>query len=472
MSYEIRADYGQSYLFPPSLEEWVGEDHPARFIREFVDALELEELGFGVRSSRDGRPNYAGDLLLKVWLYGYMSRIYSTRGLERACREHVSLLWLTGMHAPDHNTLWRFWRDNKAGLREVFKRAVGLALEWDMVGMVLHAVDGTKIAADVSKGRAWHREDLEKLLERLDGVLEQAELEVEVAQQYELGEYRLPEKLQDAQRLREAIRDALSELDRANRDHLHPSDGDARMMRCEGKTVFAYNAQAVVDAESGVVVAQEVVNEESDRGQLTGMLEEVEQVVGETAERTVADAGYGSGEELTRAGERGYEVVVNLGETVNPRGNDKEFHASKFAYDAERDCCVCPRGEELSFERTKLGRHKRYRVRVYRCHRWRSCAVRWQCSRDKRGRMIEIGPYHGALVHQRVKQREPANREALEKRKVIVEPVFGVIKHVRGFRRWTVRGLEGVKTQWSLVCTAHNLLKLHRKWGAGLQMPA
>jgi len=471
MSYEIRADYGERYLFPPSLEEWVGEDHPARFIREFVDALEMEELGFSVRRSREGRPNYAGDLLLKVWLYGYMSRIYSTRGLERACREHVSLLWLTGMHAPDHNTLWRFWRDNKAGLREVFKRAVSLALEWDMVGMVLHAVDGTKIAADVSKGGAWHREDLKKLLERLDGVVEDAESEVEGAQERELGEYRLPEKLQDAQRLREAIREALRELERVNRDHLHPRDGDARMMRCEGKVVFAYNAQAVVDAESGLVVAQEVVNEESDKGQLTGMLEEVEQVAGKTAERTVADAGYSSGEQLTRAEARGYEVVVNLGEAVNPSGNDKEFHASKFAYDAEKDCCVCPRGEELSFERTKRGRHKRYRVRVYRCHRWRSCAVRWQCSRDKRGRTIEISPYHEAVVRERVKQREPRNREALEKRKVIVEPVFGVIKHVRGFRRWTVRGLEGVRTQWSLLCTAHNLLKLRRKWGAGKQVP-
>ena len=376
MSYEIRADYGQHFLFPPSLEDWVDKGHPARFVREFVDGLELEELGFAVRRSRDGRPNYAADLLLKVWLYGYMSRIYSTRGLERACREHISLIWLTGMNAPDHNTLWRFWRDNKSGLREVFKRAVCLALEWEMVGMVLHAVDGTKIAADVSKGRAWHREDLEKLLERLDEVLDEAELDVELFREHELGEYRLPDELQDVEKLREAVRGALKEMEEGGRVHLHPVDKQSRMMQCEGKKVFAYNAQAVVDGDSGLVVAQDVVNDEADNHQLTAMLDEVNEVVGEVAQCNVADGGYASGEELARAEERGYEVVVNLGETINPRGKGKEFHSSRFSHEAERDCVVCPRGEELKFERVKLDRRRGYEVRVYRCHNSRQCPMR------------------------------------------------------------------------------------------------
>ena len=141
-------------------------DHPARFIREFVEALDVGALGFRVRASAEGRSSDAVDVLLKVWVSGYLARIRRTRDLERACREHLSLRWLTGLHAPDHKTLWRFWRDNKTALHGVFRRSVRLALEWGLVGLVVHAVDGTKIAADVAKGKAWHREDVARLRAR------------------------------------------------------------------------------------------------------------------------------------------------------------------------------------------------------------------------------------------------------------------------------------------------------------------
>jgi len=186
VSQEIRAKYGQVYRLPPSLEDWVGRDHPARFLRTFVDELDLRDLGFKERKGEDGRPSYAPNLLLKVWLYGYFQRIYGTRPLERACREHMSLIWLTGMHAPDHNTLWRFWRDNKESLRRVFSQAIKVALSWDMISLVLHAVDGTRIRADVSKKGAWHLEE----------TLDEAEKQVEASEREEIGEYRLPERLQ------------------------------------------------------------------------------------------------------------------------------------------------------------------------------------------------------------------------------------------------------------------------------------
>ena len=131
-------------MFPPSLEDLLGKEHPARFIREMVDALKLEELGFRRRVAEEGRPNYASDLLLKVWLYGYFHKIRATRGLERACMDQIGLLWLTGLQTPDHNTLWRFWRDNRTAIRKVLKAALEVAAKAELMGLVLHAVDGTE----------------------------------------------------------------------------------------------------------------------------------------------------------------------------------------------------------------------------------------------------------------------------------------------------------------------------------------
>ena len=463
MSQEIRAQYDQVYILPPCLEDWIGKDHPARFIRAFVDETDLKGLGFKERKSADGRPSYAPDLLLKVWLYGYLQRIYSTRSLERACREHMSLIWLTGMHAPDHNTLWRFWRDNKEPLRRVFGQAIKIALSWDMIGLVLHAVDGTRIRADVSRNGAWHREDLVKLGERLEEAIDEAEKQVESSEREEIGEYRLPENLQGGEPLREAIHNAIGELDRTEQNHLHPSDMEARMMLCEGRKVFAYNAQVVADEASGLIVAQDVFNDQSDAHLLTPMLDRVKQTIGQTANHTVADGGYSSGQELLKAEEARYEVIVNLGQWVNPTKKRKDYHSANFTYDSASDICICPQGQELGFERNKMSR-RGYMVGVYRCHGARECPVRHLCTRDPRARMIEVAPYYQALARQREKQKDDLLIGLLKKRNSIVEVVFATVKQQMGFRRWTFRRLANIKAQWALLCTAHNLSKMYQVW--------
>lgn len=155
MSYEIHPQYNKTFLFPPNLEDLVPQDHPARFIREFVDALELDELGFKRRENFvDGRPNYSPELLLSIWIYGYYFQILSSRKLEKACMENIALIWLTGMNYPDHNTIWRFFKHNKSAITNVFKNSVRIASEMDLIGMVLHAVDGTKIQANVSRKKS------------------------------------------------------------------------------------------------------------------------------------------------------------------------------------------------------------------------------------------------------------------------------------------------------------------------------
>ncbi len=470
MSYEIRADYSTAWLFPPRLEEWVAADHPARLIRELVDAMDLEALGFRTRQAPEGRPNYAADLLLKVWLYGYLNGIRHTRKLERACREHLSLLWLTGLHAPDHNTLWRFWCEHRAALGGVFKRVLQFALKAELVEVVLHAVDGTKIAARCSREALCSRERLEQTLAELDGAVEEAMEEVEAAEARASGEYRLPADWGDAVRRREQVRELLGELEASGRERIHPLEREARLMKTRAQGIVpAYNAQIVVDGGGGLIVAQDVTTDESDNRQLVAMVEAAQAAVGEAAQETVADGAYYAPAELAKAAQRGYPVLVNEGEqrVAAEGGAGSEFHASRFQYDPERDCCVCPRGVELSFEKQRPARKHHGEVRVYRCHSYRDCPVRWQCSRDRRGRSFELSIHHAAVLAQRRKQQRPDKQALLARRGQIVERPFATIKEAMGFRRWTMVGLEQARTQWAMVCTAFNLLRLYPKWAAG-----
>lgn len=466
MSYEKRADYSERYLFPPDLEEWVGADHPARFIREFVDALDLEALGFRRRVAEEGRPNYAADMLLKVWLYGYLMRIRSSRQLERGCRDNIGLIWLTGMNEPDHNTLWRFFKENKRALRNVFRQVVRVAARAELIGLVLHAVDGTKVAAKASRRTAWHKAGLDKALRRLDESIEETIDGVERAEREEQGEYRLPEALKDKEQLREKIKAALSEMEKEGTKHLHPHEKDARMMMCGTRNEFAYNAQAVADSENGLIVAADVVDEADDHGLLVEMIEQAAEELGQAAEETVADNGYHSAGELRRAEDHGFEVLVNLGRQREEVPGAGDYHLSKFRYDESRDCCICPRGEALRFERETMS-HNKYPVKVYRCRSYKECPARWQCSQAKTGRKIELSIYHASLARQRKKQRQAEKQKALKRRQAIIEPVFAHIKQAMGFRRWTVSGLDGVRTQWSLLCTTVNLSKLLKFWLSG-----
>jgi transposase len=471
MSKEIRADYDQLLMFPPAVDDWIGADHPARFVRDFVDSLDLMALGFRVRESHMGRPNYGADLHLKVWLYGYLSGIRSTRKLERGCREHMGLIWLTGMKAPDHNTLWRFWLDNKKVLRQVFRQSVRIAFNADLLGLVVHAVDGTKIMACSSRRTVWHKGELEKLLRKLDESIAEVMSQVERAQRREVGEFRLPQSLQDMKERKRFIQEAIRRLDEEDTKHLHPGEPDARFMKSGRTTELSYNAQAAADRKTGMVVGADVVNAENDSSQLVPMLDQVRENLGGIAQENLADGSYASALQIHLAEKAEYPILTSPG--PNEKSENKAYHTSWFIYDADNDRCICPHGNILPFGRTKQSRRNTHELRIYRCRDFRQCPHRSQCSSSKGGRIIEITPYHQAVVRQREKRQDPANRELLKARKAIIEPVFGWIKRNLTFRRWTVRGLENVKTQWSLLCTTINLKKLYRHWLNGnLQLTA
>lgn len=467
MSYEKKADRSQSFLLPPSLDDWVPMDHPARFIDAFVESLDLPSLGFEVGHAPIGRPRYSAQLLLSVYLYCYFDRIRSLRRMERACLENIAVMWLTGNEHPDHNTLWRFFRDNKEAIRKVFKQSVKVAIDANLVGMVLHAVDGTKIEAQASCKTAYYREKLKKALERVDASITEMEDLLEASEEAGIGNYRLPEDLADAKKRKEKICKSLAELNKAGVKSLQPSEPDARMMKCDRKKVFGYNAQVVTDDKAGIIVGEDLVTQETDNGLLASMIDTVKETAGDVAETTLADKGYSASEDLAQAEEKGYDVLVNLGKNVNPAEGDRPFHTSRFSYDSEDDCCICPLGNKLHFQRIKNARGGDGKLRVYHCAGYKDCPKRWQCSSNKRGRTIGLIEHHQAVERQRAKQKNKDAKAKLARRAVIVEPTFALAKHVLEFRRWSYRNLEANRTQWSLICSTINLHKLFAAWLKG-----
>jgi|SRR5215475_2350697 len=461
MAQPIAPDYGQQFLLPPALEDWIPKDHPVRFIREFVDQQDLAGLGFAMPISKEGRPPYAVSLLLKIWLYGYYHRVRSTRKLEAACRDQISLIWLSGNIAPDHNSLWRFWRDNKKALRQLFKQAVQLAVKAGLVGLALQAVDGTKIQAVASPQSGWSKANMEKMLRALDGELNEAEKQLEQEGPADPAEaYRLPQRLEDRQALRAAVKAGLEQLQVDGRGSYHPKEPEARRMKCAGRKPYAYNAQAVVDQSHGIVVASEVTVEEFDSGQLVNMVQQAQQnTAAATAVLSVADGAYGSGSQVAEAAAEKLNVLVQPMD--GGKQKDNGYSAHDFHYDAGAGTVSCPQNQQLDFRRETL--QKGQLIKQYRCH-VKDCPAAALCKDKKGRRVIEIWPHSAAAqaMRQRLKQAEA--QEQLSKRGHIIEKHFGHIKQHDGFRRWTVRGAENVRTQWALLNLTMNLRVLAKQW--------
>lgn len=480
---EIESDYSKNYLLPPSLEDWVPEDHPARFIREFVESIEITDYGIEQRVTKEGRPRYSNKLLLKVWLYSYYEKIYSTRQIERACKNQLPLMWLTTMQSPDHNTIWRFFKKHKKRLKKIFKHTVKLAVLNDMVGFALQAVDGTKIKADVSKRNLLYGPDLHELLKIVDQSIERANEQIEKQEKVEKGRPsdRLPKNLNDKRKLQSLIKEGLEELreeekqelkaklekgietlEEQKRKKLNTTDKDTRLMQTKGGKDFYYNAQSLVDSKERIIVGAEANNSETDNHQLTRMIEEGKSNSGKVAQETLGDAGYFSGEELKKAEQAGYSVLIN-----EPRELSKKkegYRKEDFSYDSTKDCYICPANKELRLKSKYKRKPRNYTVAVYSCKEYKRCPQREVCSRNKSGRQIERYEFDEALQRQREKQKLKSNQELLKNRGQIVESVFGWIKHNGNFQRWLYRGTESVDGQWQLLCSSVNLRKIYKIW--------
>ncbi len=287
----------QMWMLPPTLDELLPLDHPARFVAEFVDALDRDawaELGVDIEGDSMGAPAYHPRALLSVWLYGFMTGVRSSRKLEAACRDQIPYLWLTGWQHPDHNTLWRFYKGHRQAMRKLFERTVRTAVAMKLVDLAVQAVDGTKVVANASVNRSYDAEGLGGLLERAI-----ADLEAQNEAGEEAAVARLPEELADKEVLREQVRQAMAALGSQKRHRrINLTDPEARLMKGRQGIVAGYNAQAMVSpmetdggATSMLVTAVDVVDAANDNALLVPMMEQAEETTGTKSQMTLADAG-------------------------------------------------------------------------------------------------------------------------------------------------------------------------------------
>ncbi len=459
----------QSWLLPPTLDELIPDDHPARFVASFVDTLsdkEWQKLNIEPEGELLGAPAYHPRCLLSVWLFGFMTGTRSSRKLEAACRDQIPYLWLTGWQRPDHNTLWRFYKVHRDKMHDLLKKTVKTAIKMDLVDLAVQAVDGTRISGNAAKDRTYDAKGLQKLNEKIEKQIREMERENE--ENKDAPPVHLPEKLRQAEQLKKEVRAAMSSLEEEDRKRINLTDGDTELMKGRQGYVAGYNLEAVASPVDGngksglLITAVDVVNQASDAKELVPMLEKAEENTGIKADITLADGGFHSGANLGDCEKR--EQIVVMPEVQNKALN-WPYHKDKFSYDHINDKYLCPRGQSLNFVESKLRRDTL--VRIYRgsggvC---RKCAAFGVCTQNRRhGRELQIGEHDDALRRHRVWMSTSEAKEAYKKRKEIIEPVFGILKEAMGVRRFLLRGLENVRAEANMLAIAFNLRTLCKVW--------
>lgn len=461
----------QTWLLPPTLEELIPADHPARFIAAIVDNLGENfwcKLG-GLDNESLGAPSYHPRSLLSVWLYGFMTGTRSSRKLEIGCRDQIPYLWLTGWQHPDHNTLWRFYKEHRNQIRHLFKMTVKTAVKMNLIDLAVQAVDGTKVAANANKDRTYDAVGLQRLIARLDEAIQ--ELEKQNESNNDPLPVHLPEKLRKAEQLRDKVKAAMHKLaEESGRKDINLTDDETVFMKSRQGIISAYNVEAMAspanlghENEKGMIItAVNTVIDTAETNQLIPMLDQAKENVGKPADITLADAGYHSGDNLADCIRREQTIVMPESQGI---ALQKPYHKDNFSYNPETDCYTCPQGQILKFVSTKLVHSKL--KRIYHCSGTicRKCPAFSICTTCyHHGRELQIDTHDALLKQHREWMKTKIAKTIYALRKELIEPVFGIFKEQMGFRRFLLRGLANVRAEATMIATAFNLRILYRHW--------
>jgi transposase len=468
-------DRTQSTLFPERLDEYIGEDNPVRVIEVFVDALNLKGLGFERHQPHAmGRPPYHPSTLLKLYIYGYLNRIQSSRRLERETQRNVEVMWLTQRLMPDHKTISEFRKDNGKAIVGVCREFVGVCRRLELFTQAVVAIDGSKFKAVNHRDKNFTEAKMKARQKRVEKSIARylAELDEADRAQPSVPEAKvtgLQDKLTKLKEEMERLKALEERMLNAPDKQLSLSDPDSRSMKTRGTGIVGYNVQAAVEPEHHLIVAHEVTNVGSDRAQLAAMAERARGAMDTEELAAVADRGYFSGTQIVNCEEAGITAYVPKPLTSSGRKTGR-FTKQDFVYEPERDQYRCPAGEALTWRFVSVEHGLNldvYFASVFTC---RGCAMKAKCTNGSHQRRIRRWEREGVVDAMLARLEEDPGKMQL--RRQTVEHPFGTLKAWMGATHFLTKTLPRVSTEMSLHVLAYNMKRVMNILGVGTLIEA
>ena len=453
-------------MFPAQLEDYVAEDNPVRVIDLFVDRLDLAKLGFGGVTPKDmGRPAYHPAVLLKIYVYGYLNRIQSSRRLERECQRNVEAMWLTGCLAPDFKTIADFRKDNGPAIRKVCREFIVLCGRAGLLAATTVAIDGSKFKAVNSRDRNFTKAKIAKRLEQIEASIERYLSELETADRQpstpEIKIARLNGKIAKLKQEIERMKVTGAELAEAEETQISLTDPDARSMQGTGKAtgIVGYNLQCAVETKHHLIIAHEVTNAVHDRHQLSGMAAMAKEALGAETIEALADRGFHDGKELLACDQAGVTAYVPSFSTSNAKAEGR-FDKKDFVYKPDEDVYLCPAGERLTYRFTTEEAGKV--LRGYATTACLACPLKEKCTTGSERRVKRWE--HEAVV-EAAQDRLDRNPDMMTVRRSTVEHTFGTLKFWMGHTHFLMKTLRNVRTEMSLHVLSYNMKRVMKILG-------
>jgi transposase len=462
-------DRSQSTLLHERLDDYVTEDNPVRVVDVFVDNLDLTALGFErAIAQATGRPGYHPATLLKIYIYGYLNRVQSSRRLEREAQRNIELMWLTGRLSPDFKTIADFRRDNGAAIRRVCREFVMLCRRLDLFSQALVAIDGSKFKAVNNRDRNYTRAKVQRRIDQIEESVARYLSELDSADRQgaapvaDARTTRLREKVEKLQSEMQRMQALAKEVQDAPDQQISLTDPDARSMATSGKGTgtVGYNVQTAVDAQHHLIVDHQVTNIGNDRSQLATMAKRAHTAMQAEHIEVVADRGYFSGEEIVACEEVGITAYVPRPQTSNNQAKGL-FGKRDFVYLSETDSYRCPAGQSLIWRFTTV--EKGLTLHCYWSSACKACPLKTQCTSSPQRR---VKRWEHEAVIDAMQQRLDQDPDKMRIRRQTVEHPFGTLKAWMGSTHFLMRTLNHVSTEMSLHVLAYNLKRVMKSWAS------